>query len=128
MDVHEAIAQANAILPHVAAREGELDLRWQAIIGVGEFVDTEPLAVWEFTKRWASAADDDLRTALATCILEHLLEHHFSDMLPRVREAAVADPGVAALVAKCWALGSAAEPYNIQQFETLKAECAAWAI
>ena len=128
VSVQAAIAQANAVLPPSAARDGELDLRWQAIIGVGEFVASDPLEVWEFTRRWAAIEDDDLRSALATCLLEHLLEHHFSEMFPRVSDAAASDPGVAALVTKCWALGAAAEPYNVRRFEVLKAECLARAV
>jgi hypothetical protein len=29
--------------------------------------------------------DADLRTAIATCLLEHLLEHHFDRLIARVR-------------------------------------------
>jgi hypothetical protein len=45
MTVHEAIAQAEAILPGRAASEGETDPRWQAVIAVAGFIEAEPEAV-----------------------------------------------------------------------------------
>ena len=121
--VDEAIAQANSILPHKAAPEGKIDLRWQAIIGVGEFVNTSPMPVWDFVQKWAAYPDSDLQSALATCLLEHLLESHFSFMFPLVEHAARNDPAIARLVSQCWALGQAEEPRNAAAFEALKREC-----
>jgi hypothetical protein len=126
--VDDAIAQANAILPHRSAPEGELDLRWQAIIGVSEFVESDPVPVWEFTHRWAANADEDLQTALATCLLEHLFEHHFGLVYPLVQRALQADPSIAPVVVKCWALGEATEGWHAAAFDQLKRECSAHAI
>ncbi|HEV2296008.1 MAG TPA: hypothetical protein VGR35_19340 [Tepidisphaeraceae bacterium] len=44
--VQRAIARAERILPGKPARDGKRDLRWQAIIRVGEFIETQPEAVW----------------------------------------------------------------------------------
>lgn len=126
--VDEAIAQANAVLPHVAAPESELDLRWQAIIGVGEFIESDPLPVWQFTRRWAPGADADLQDALATCLLEHLLQHHFVLIFPLLDQAARDDRSIAELVVRCWAFGEGNEPAHVQAFEKLKRECIAAAI
>jgi len=120
--VDEAIAQANAILPHAAAPEGDLDLRWQAIIGVGEFIESDPAPVWDFVRRWARDADQDLQAALATCLLEHLLEHHFDRMFTIVQQAARADRSIARLVVRCWAVG-VLEAQHAAVFEALKREC-----
>ena len=75
--VSEAIAYAESLLPGVPAPEGEQDERWQAIIEVGEFIQSDPVAVWEFTVKWGKAECEDVRTAVATCLLEHLIEDHF---------------------------------------------------
>ena len=40
--VHEAIEAAERLLPGVAAPDGELDPRWQAIIEVEGFIETDP--------------------------------------------------------------------------------------
>ena len=90
MSVHEAIAFADRLLPGAPAADDAIDPRWQAIIAIGEHIETEPDAVWTFVRRWGVTPDDDLRDAIATCLLEHLLEHHGERLLPRV-EAAVGE-------------------------------------
>ena len=70
MTVQEAIADAESLLPGQPAAEGEVDPRWQAIIDVSEFIQTDPEPVWSFVSRWGSSPDEDLRMAIATCILE----------------------------------------------------------
>lgn len=52
MSVYDAIAKAEAVLPGQAAPEGDIDPRWQGIIAVGAFIETEPDAVWSFIVRW----------------------------------------------------------------------------
>ena len=59
MDIQSAIAHAETLLPGVAAAEGEVDERWQAIIKVSEFIDDEPEAVWSFVVRWGSSPDQE---------------------------------------------------------------------
>jgi hypothetical protein len=86
--VHRAIARAEGIFPGTPAPEGKRDPWWQAIIRVGEFIETQPEAVWQFTHRWGKHAQADLRMAVAC----RLLEHHFDAMFPRVRRAALASP------------------------------------
>jgi hypothetical protein len=62
MDVSDAIAAAERILPGKAAAEGSRDPRWQAIIAIEDFVEEEPDAIWSFILRWGSNPDEDLRT------------------------------------------------------------------
>lgn len=95
--VHEAIAAADRILPGRVAPDGEEDPRWQAMIAVGDFVETEPEAVWSFARRWGTSPDDDLRTAVATLLLEHLLDYHFDALIARVEDSALNDEGGRAL-------------------------------
>ena len=71
MTVEETIAAAESVLPGEAAPEGEIDPRWQAIVAVGEFIEEEPEAVWSFIVRSGASPDEDLRAAIATCLLEH---------------------------------------------------------
>src|SRR4051812_16582633 len=89
--VVEAIREADALLPGVPADEGQ-DPRWQAIIAVGEFTESDPAAVWAFICRWGTHTQEDLRDAVATCLLEHLLEYHFAAYFPQVERLALADP------------------------------------
>jgi hypothetical protein len=119
MTVQEAIAQAEAILPGRAAFEGETDPRWQAVIAVAEFIEAEPEAVWSFILRWGSSEDQDLRMAIATCALEHLLEHHFDAFISRVEETARENRLFARTVSSCWKLGQSEEPDRAARLDRL---------
>jgi hypothetical protein len=119
MTVQEAIAAANSVLPGEAAPAGDLDERWQAIIRVGEFVETEPELVWSFIMRWGSSSDEDLRMAIATCLLEHLLEYHFDGFIARVEETAAADRLFGHMVSICGKFGHAEEPGRAARFDRL---------
>jgi hypothetical protein len=121
MTVDEAIAVAESILPGHAAADGEIDDRWQAIIAVAEFIETDPEAVWLFARKWGSHADADLRMAISTCVLEHLLEHHFDVFISRVEEAAKADPLFANTVTNCGKFGQSEEPTRAARFDRLLA-------
>ena len=102
MTVYEAIAAAEVVLPGEAAAAGEIDVRWQVIIQVGDFVEHEPEVVWPFVLRWGRSADADLRMAVATCLLEHLLEHHHDRLIELVENAAATSALFADTVSSCW--------------------------
>jgi hypothetical protein len=119
MTVQDAIHLADAILPGAPAPEGQTDPRWQRIIAVGEYIQSDPEAVWEFVVHWGSHADGDLRAAIATCLLEHLLQSHFESLFPRVELRAGSDPLFADTVAQCWKFGQAATPANAARFDEL---------
>ena len=122
MTVEEAIAAADAILPGVAAPDGETDPRWQAIIAVAEFVEGDPEPVWSFALRWGSHADGDLQTAIGTCVLEHLLQHHFDRYISKMEGAVLADRSFAGAFARCSKFGqSETSAARSARFDRLKA-------
>jgi hypothetical protein len=112
MNISDAIQSAEAILPGVPAGEGLEDPRWQAIIAVGDFIEDEPEAVWSFVERWGQHPEADLRSAIATCLLEHLLEHHFDLVLPRIERLAQSNPWFAQTVGMCSLFGEAERSEN----------------
>jgi hypothetical protein len=122
VSVAEAIREAEAILPGVPVDVG-LDPRWQAIIEVGRYIWTGPdealEAVWGFTSRWGVHSNEDLRTAVATCLLEHLMEYHFAAFFPRIAELALRDPLFGDTFERCFQLGQALEPANAERFTSL---------
>lgn len=120
MNVHSAIMRAERLLPGVAALEGEKDPRWQSIIEVSEFIDSDPGAVWDFTLRWGCHIDPDLQAAIATCLLEHLLEDHFERFFPHVETAVRANENFAATFRVCSKFGQSEEPANSARFDRLK--------
>src|SRR2546423_8384488 len=105
MPVQDVIERANAILPGRAAPEGQRDWRWQCIIDLSEYVESDPQEVWSFVKKWGSHRDEDLRAAIATCLLEHLLEHHFDSIFPKVEEVATVDKRFGDTFDRCNKLG-----------------------
>jgi hypothetical protein len=126
LTAQEAIAAAERVLPGEQAPEGERDPRWQAIIAVAEFVETGSEALWPFALR-CSHPDADLRMAIATCLLEHLLEHHFDALITRVETAAMMSPEFAQTVRSCWTFGVTMESNRAARFDRLIAHlrCAA---
>src|SRR4051812_46317495 len=81
--VHEAIRIAEMDIKAQLAT-GVEELNWKGIIAVGEFVQTEAESVWSFVATWGCHSSKNLRSGIATCILEHLLEYHFELFFPRV--------------------------------------------
>ncbi len=122
MTVAEAIAVADQLLPGVLAPDGEVDPRWQAIIEMGHFVKEEPETIWPFVLKWGSHEDKDVQAAIATCLLEDLLEHHFDLIIARVEVASKANVCFAATTKMCWKFGQAKEPARSERFDRLLTE------
>ena len=69
------------------------------------FIESRPRAGWEFVERWGKHQSKDLRMAIATCILEHLLDHHFDLFFPRIEGLARSNRFFAEMVGGCWLFG-----------------------
>jgi hypothetical protein len=122
MTLAEAITKAKGMLPGSPAPEGELDPRWQATIAVAEFIEDAPESVWTFAERWGQYPDDDLRAAIATCVLEHLLEHHLDRMFPRVEHLTRSSLAFAETLTMCWPFGEATRPEKAARLNRLLRE------
>jgi hypothetical protein len=127
MNIAGAIKNAEIILPGNAAPEKELDPRWQAILVIEDFVREEPEAVWSFVERWGRHPSQDLRQAIATCLLERLLAHHFDILFPRVEQLAKENRLFAETVGMCWLLGQAEREENAGRMKRLVEETKAQA-
>jgi hypothetical protein len=121
MNITTAINEADAVLPGRAAEEGDEDPRWQAIIRIGAFIPTHPEEVWAFVERWGPSEDEDLRAAIGTCLLEHLLEHHFDSIFPRVERKVLEGPLFAETFAICHKFGQSLRPTNSERWDALRA-------
>jgi hypothetical protein len=120
-----AIARAEAILPGREGRAGKRDPRWQAIIRVGAFIESHPQEVCDFAMRWARRRGRDLQSAIHCCLIEHLLEHHFDVVLPRMRQAAMENARVAEhfIEYRPWfKFGQAELPKNAARLKRLASE------
>lgn len=84
------------------------DCRWQAAIVVGESVELNPDGVWQVICKFGESRDEDMRDAVATVLLEHLLEHRFDECFARLKSRI--EGGSRRLVdtlRRCWAFGEA---------------------
>jgi hypothetical protein len=122
MELTEAIAAAEALLPGRATGDRGLDPRWQAIVDVAEFIPIDPEPVWEFAARWGCNDDPDLRAAIASCVMEHLLEHHFDLLFARVETLARENASFADTLKLCSELGQAARRVNAARLRQLKGQ------
>jgi hypothetical protein len=122
MNAYEAIRAADNALPGEVTAEGAVDPRWQAIIAVGNFIETDPGPIWEFIERWGVHPDDDLRMAIATCLLEHFLEFHFEAFFAPVKALVRSNPMFAETFSWCSKFGQSEVPTNAALFDTLKRE------
>ena len=125
MSVTEAIDHANSLLPGEPAREGQEDVRWQAIMAVGNYTESSPEEVWQFARKWGNCPEEDVRDAIACCLLEHLLEHHFASMFPRIERAVQEELLLADTFCRCWKFGEAQASDHSDEFDRLKAWCKA---
>jgi hypothetical protein len=123
MSVSELVRDAEAILPGTPAPSGADDPRWQAIIAIGEYVESHPEEVWSFVARWGTNTEADLRDAVATCLLEHLLAHHFELIFPRVEELTKTDRMFADTFSRCWKFGQAESSENAKKIDRLRVWC-----
>ncbi len=70
---------------------------------------------------WGRSLDADLRSAIATCLLEHLLEHHFALIFPRIERAVLESREFADCFSRTWPYGQTEVPANRARFDALKA-------
>ena len=94
--------------------------RWQAAIALGEIAETDPESVWILVERHGSRRHKDVRVAIATCVLEYLLEHHFDAFFPRVTEAVRSNRWFRDTFSYCYQLGQANLPRNAQRWRKLQ--------
>lgn len=80
------------------------DVRWQACIAIGEWIGTTPNRVWEAVLAYARSPHEDVRDAVATVLLEHLLEQDFDGFAAKCRnEIRSSDDLFLDTLRRCWA-------------------------
>ncbi len=124
-EVQRVIAKAERVLPGRESKRGVCP-RWQAIIAVGEFIETNPIPVCDFALKWARRRGRDLGAAIQCCLIEHLLEYHFDLVFPRMSKAARENGRVAEFFIDLWKspfqFGQAIEPKNRVRLKRLSSE------
>ena len=101
-------------------RTGDGKQPWTAAIKLGDFVESDPHTAWPFVIKWGCAKNEDTRAAVATCLLEHVLEYHFEEFFPKVKELALEKPTFAATFKICSKFGQSEEPVNSKRWNALE--------
>lgn len=95
--------------------------RWDAAIAAGELISVRPQDVWSIVKKFGSIDIPDLRTAVATCVLEHLLEHHFNEFFPLLEEEIKnGNYLLGQTFLECWKFGLSELPQNSIRWDNLR--------
>ncbi len=90
---------------HVADKN--TDVRWQALIVIGSYIPfgRRNEEIWNLIVEFCGV-DDDMQDALATVLLEHLLEHDFDHTAERIKSALPKRTGpLLEVLKRCWQFG-----------------------
>jgi hypothetical protein len=120
MDVDRAVRVAESLLPGDGPITEESDPRWQTIRAIGECVQEEPEAVWEFVRRWGGDREGTLRHAVAVCLLQELLAQHFDSHFKQTVRLVREDKNFADTFARCARYGQCELPGNAEAFEEMQ--------
>ena len=96
--------------------------RWQAVIALAEHGHCEhaPDVIWPLVVKWGSSENEDVRTAIATCVLEHILECHFDEYFEKT--AVLVRSGnkeFGDTLSRCWKFDNANIPENNERWDDL---------
>lgn len=66
-------------------KDPDNNCRWQSLFVIADLIESEPDLVWDVICEFGDSDDDDMRTATATVLLEHLLDYDFERYFPKVQ-------------------------------------------
>lgn len=94
--------------------------RWAAAAQLSEYVADHPDRIWPMVLRLASSQKDDVRQAVATNVLEHILEHHFDKFFPLI-EADVqrGNENLRDSLRLCWKFGQSLDRSRSKRWDRL---------
>lgn len=96
------------------------NIRWQAAIALGCYCENDPSLIWPLVVKWGSSENDDVRAAISTCVLEHILEYHFEEYFYKLSEIVQSGNIYFRDSLKiCYKLGQAKLPHNSKSFDRL---------
>jgi hypothetical protein len=93
---------------------------WKAAADICEFVQAEPDLIWPLVVKSGSSDEKDLRMAIATCVLEHLLGEHFDDYFLKLEELVNAgNRNLRSTLNFCWKMNQSEEEKNSLRWDKL---------
>jgi hypothetical protein len=114
----------NAGVLTAAARDRDGERVWEIAIGMGDDALTRPNVIWDDVASALRFADDDGITAIATCILEHVLENSFDDYIGRVEaEIASGNRNMLEALKRSWKFEQAKTNENSARWDGIIERC-----
>jgi hypothetical protein len=111
---------ANILEIEEGLRSADEKRRWAAAAAAGELVSSHPVAVWSLVVAHGSSSVEDVRAAVATCMLEHLLEEHFDEYFPLLKkEIRAGNLLLGDTLRRSWKFGQAEEPERSARWESV---------
>lgn len=92
------------------------DVRWSAAATLTDYAMYHPDHVWPNILKHGSSNDEDRRTAVATCLLEHLFEAYFSKL---EKVILAGNNNLKDTLSMCWKSGKSEIPENSARWESL---------
>ena len=118
--VRRAINNVEKLLPGKPQHGPQGDPRWLGMMHLqDDFIQSHPEELWDFVLRWARHPQVDLRDAIACCLLEHILEHHFKSFFPRIVDEVKASRRFRDTLSRCYWMGEAAWPSSARALNRL---------
>jgi hypothetical protein len=101
-------------------RSQESSRVWAAAVALGDFIEYDHLQVWRLVVRYESSPDEELRGAIACCVLEHLLEYRFEEIFPLLElEVRKRNRELGDTFQTCWKFGKSKKPGNSRRWDNL---------
>jgi len=120
LEFEAALKHAETMLRlNPSSRTSGKNPKWAAVGALNKFIRWRPQQVWLVIRRWGQSDDPDTRAAIATCLLEHLLQYHFQTYIDRVDRLARSDPNFAHTVSFCWKFGQSEKCENSARFDAV---------
>jgi hypothetical protein len=98
---------------------GDVSKAWAAAAELGEYALDCPEKVWPLVIQFGSSSEEEMRQAIATCVLEHVLEYHFDEYFPLIEaEGSKGNLDFVDTLRLCWKFGKSLEPSRAKRWET----------
>ena len=103
-----------------AARNRDWERVWEIAGAMGDDALTRPNAIWDDVASALRYAEDDGITAIASCILEHVLENSFDEYIGRVEaEIASGNRNMLEALKRSWKFEQAKTSANSERWDRI---------
>lgn len=99
---------------------GDRVKRRKAAVDLAEHAENFPELVWPLVVKYGSSKDGNLRVAIATCVLDRVLQFHFDEYFPKAEELVLeGNPEFREALNCCWKYGLSEDELNASRWEKL---------